>query len=111
MTRPALCTSASIFPKRPSTFVPNRGHDCVGYRSISASPVDADARVLDDDRGATLGEQARVGTTEPTPRAGDKRDLPTEIDHERATLAHAEPCSRGSAHRNGVIDRGPEPPW
>jgi hypothetical protein len=61
--------------------VPDLGHDGVGDGSISAGAVDADAGVVDDDRGAALGEQARIGATEPTACTGHERNLPGEIDH------------------------------
>jgi hypothetical protein len=43
--------------------------------------LDANAGVVNDDRGAALGEHARIGATEPTACTGYQRNLPDEIDH------------------------------
>ena len=60
------------------------GDDRGGGSGVGAVAVHRAAEVVDDDAGAPLGEQARVGPAEAAPGAGDDRDPSVE-----AVLVHS----------------------
>jgi hypothetical protein len=81
--RPAADALAEILVGRlgRSTTMADLGDDRVGDRGLLARAVDAHAVVVDDHRGATLGEQPRLRATKAAPGTGHEHDLRGEIDH------------------------------
>src|SRR5581483_1797981 len=65
------------------------GDDRIGRLRIAPAPGEVGAEIVDEDRGAEIGERERVGTPDAAPGSGDDGDAPGERPRRGAPLAHA----------------------
>ena len=110
----AVATSASAPPTEATSLVSATAVaarlDDAGHGRRAAGPSSApdavhrSAEVVDDDAGAPLGEQARVGQADAAPRPGDDGDASVEVELAQAGTGAFDPEQPG---QRAADDGGP----